>query len=368
MRSLYGRGVALRIALASLAVALLALGIITIAVLQVARGSFEHLMMSHGSTQADATRMFQQTVGVVFTGAVAAAAVASAVLAAVFARYLARPLEAMARAARRLAQGDYSVRVPSHGPQEVRAAAESFNQMANSLEEQERARRDFIAGAAHELLTPLTNLQGYLEGLRDGVIPADAAMFASLHEETERLVRLSRSLLTLAEAATGPTPPIATDIDLVRVVAASVELSQPTFARRRIKTELNLPRRLMAHANPDHATQILFNLLQNAARYADEGGQVWITGTRRNGQARVEVANTGPAIPAEEVPRLFERFYRLDQARGPSTGGHGLGLALVKQLVQNAGGEVGAAARDGVTHFWFTLPGASPQATARPRS
>jgi two-component system sensor histidine kinase BaeS len=356
MRTLAARGVAVRMALASLVVALAALAIIAVAVLEVARTQFEHLMMSQGATQSEATAMFQQSVGVVFAGAAAVAAVASIGLAVLLARHLARPLEAMGAAADRLSHGDYSARVPTRGPQEIRTVAESFNQMADSLEEQERVRQDFIAGAAHELLTPLTNLQGYLEGLRDGVIPPESSVFASLHDEAERLARLSRSLLTLADLASGARAPAGKDVDLARVVAAVVELTQPAFDRRNVTVTVDMPQPLMAAMTSDHATQVLFNLLQNASRYTDQDGGVQVVGGQQNGMVRVEISNTGPGISNEDLTRVFERFFRVDSSRSRDSGGHGLGLAVVKQLIGLSGGEVGAGSTGGLTNFWFTLP------------
>src|SRR4029077_16113373 len=126
----------------------------------------------------------------------------------------ARPLEEVSRAARSIAEGDYRARVPREGPEELKSLADSFNQMAMSLEEQQQVRRDFIANAAHELRTPLTNLKGYLEALRDGVVQADAATFESLLEEADRLVRLSRSLDTLAEGDAASGAPEAAEVDV----------------------------------------------------------------------------------------------------------------------------------------------------------
>jgi signal transduction histidine kinase len=343
-------------AVASMVVALVALAIITFAVLQVARTQFEHLMMSQGATQSEATAMFQQSVGVVFAVAAAVAALASVGLAVLLARHLARPLEAMGAAAGRLAHGDYSARVPNRGPQEVRKMADSFNQMADSLQEQERVRQDFIAGAAHELLTPLTNLQGYLEALRDGVIQPESSVFASLHDEAERLVRLSQSLLTLADLASAADAPDEKDVDLALAVEAVVELTQPVFDRRKVKVTIEMPQRLMAAMTSDHATQVLLNLLQNAAHYTDEDGDVEVMGGQQDGMVRVEITNTGPGISTDELTRVFERFYRVDSSRSRGSGGYGLGLAVVKQLVETSGGEVGARSAGGRTRFWFTLP------------
>ena len=181
---------------------------------------------------------------------------------------LARPLADVGSAARRVAEGDYAARVPREGPEELASLADSFNQMAASLQRQETMRRDFIANAAHELRTPLTNLQGYLEALRDGVIVADRATYESLWEEAERLVRLSRSLDALAEGDAATGPPELVDLDLV---AADPHRDRPGAARpgagRPDRRRPSCPTSLPARANPDQLAQVLANLLSNAARY-----------------------------------------------------------------------------------------------------
>ena len=156
-------------------------------------------MVDAGDSADHAQAMYDESVTTVVLAAVVVAAIASIVLAVILARMLARPLAEVGGAARRIADGDYAARVPREGPEEIASLADSFNQMAASLERQEAMRRDFIANAAHELRTPLTNLQGYLEALRDGVITPDRATYDSLWDEAERLVRLSHSLDALAE-------------------------------------------------------------------------------------------------------------------------------------------------------------------------
>jgi signal transduction histidine kinase len=197
-------GIAARIAMLTLLVALLAVGIIAIGVLVVAQSTFNRLMAQAGHSAELAHTMFDHSVVAVFLIAALIAAVVSLVLASLLALRLARPLHEIAAAARRLAGGEYAARVQRSGPEEITSLADSFNQMAERLEEQERLRREFIINAAHELSTPLTNLQGYLEALKDGVIPPSVTQFQSLQEEVERLVRLSRSLQLLTQEQ--PTP------------------------------------------------------------------------------------------------------------------------------------------------------------------
>ncbi len=204
------RGIAVRIALLSLLVTAVAVTVIAIGVLGVAQATFNRLMLEAGQSAATAHAMFDESVVPVFIVAAAIAAVVSLVLASLLAIRLAGPLDDIARAARRVAGGEYQARVERSGPDELTSLADSFNQMAESLEQQERTRREFIINAAHELSTPLTNLQGYLEALRDGVIPPSSEQFQSLHEEVDRLVRLSQSLNTLAQdnnASSETAPP-----------------------------------------------------------------------------------------------------------------------------------------------------------------
>ena len=268
-----------------------------------------------------------------------------------------RPLREIGSGARRIARGEYSARIPRTGPEEIVSLANSFNQMAAALEEQERVRREFIANAAHELRTPLTNLKGYLEALRDGVTPPDRATFESLLDEAERLVRLSRSLDTLAEGDSG-APPALVELDLVRAIRAAVELAGPTLRGAGLELVLELPTRLPARGDPDGLAQVLANLLQNAGRYTPAGGRVTVRAEARPGDALVSVLNTGPGIPAADLPHVFERFYRVEKSRDAARGGAGIGLAIVRQLVEAAGGRVGAESEGGQTRIWFSLPAA----------
>jgi two-component system, OmpR family, sensor histidine kinase BaeS len=316
-------------------------------------------MMQAGDSAEHARAMYDQSVSTVVIAAVLVAAVASIGLAIVMARMLARPLREVGAAARRIADGDYAARVPREGPEEIASLADSFNQMAASLEEQERMRRDFIANAAHELRTPLTNLQGYLEALRDGVIVADRSTYESLWDEAERLVRLSRELDALAEgdaASRASGGALLQSIDLAAAIRAAVELVQPSIDRAGLSLSLAVPETLPARANPDHLAQVLGNLLSNAVRYTPAGGSVSVRAERRPSDLLVSVANSGEPIPPDDLDHVFERFYRVEKSRDRARGGAGIGLAIVKQLVEAGGGRVGAESIEGQTRFWFSLP------------
>ncbi len=343
-------------AAASLVVTGLAVLVIAAGVLGLGGAAFQSLMMQHGSSAADARAMFNQSVTAVFAGAGAIAAVASVALAVVLARRLSRSLAEMGRAARRLAEGNYQARVPRGGPDELASLADSFNQMAESLQEQERMRREFIVNAAHELRTPLTNLVGYLEAMRDGVIAPDRDMLASLQEETQRLVRLAQSLDALAAGDAASGQPVMIELDLAQTIRSAVELARPAFERAEIRLQVDVPEHLPTRASPDSLAQVLANLLQNASRYTPRGGRVSVAAAPRGGDVLVSVANSGDGIPAADLPHVFERFYRVDKSRDRARGGAGIGLAIVKQLVEATGGRVGAESSTGLTRFWFSLP------------
>ncbi|MCI0346524.1 MAG: ATP-binding protein [Chloroflexi bacterium] len=350
-------GIGFRIAIAAAATAVVGVAILTAGVMLAGGQAFEALMIQHGSSASEAAAMFDETVSRVVAVSLIVAVLAAVTLAIALGRRLAGPLQSIGRAARRVADGDYGARVPRDGPEEVASLADSFNQMAAALEEQEGMRRDFITNAAHELKTPLTNLTGYLEALRDGVIPAEAATYDSLLEETERLVRLSSSLDVLAAGDTDLGLDEVRDLDLGLAVRAAVDLAGASAVRRELQLDVEVPDGLAARANPDRLAQVLGNLLQNAVRYTPSGGRIVVHAERRPDDVLVTVSNTGPGIPEPDLPRVFERFYRVDKSRDRSLGGAGIGLAIVRQLVEAMGGRVGVASREGLTQFWFSLPG-----------
>ena len=350
------RGIGSRIALVAILTTLMAVGIIALGVTIVGAQIFMGLMAEHGESAEGARATFDASVTIVVIAAVVTAILSATLLAVVLGRRLAHPLREIGVAARRIAAGDYAARVPTDGPDEVAGLGVSFNQMAQALEEQERMRRDFIANAAHELRTPLTNLQGYLEALRDGVIQADRATYESLYEEADRLVRLSRSLDTLAAGDAGGQWSNPVELDLVGSIVGAIELATPAFDRAGIRVAIELPPKLTVSADPDGLAQVLGNLLQNALRYTPAGGSVTVRAERQPDAVVVSVANTGEGIPAADLAHVFERFYRVEKSRDRGRGGAGIGLAIVQQAIEAAGGQVGVESVDGLTRFWFSLP------------
>jgi signal transduction histidine kinase len=347
-------GIATRIVLAALAVVGIALAILGFGVMRIGSETFMHLMESVGETADAAASMFQSSVAEVLVVAAVVAAGTALAVGMLLARRIARPIERLAEAADRTARGDLRATAPVEGPAEVRALANAFNVMVDRLAEQDAVRREFVVNASHELRTPLTNLQGYLEALRDGVLPPDPATFDSLREEVDRLTRLASSLDALAGA--DDQRPMPEDLDLGALVRSGLELAGPSLARRSIRATSDITPGLVVHARADELAQVVSNLLQNAVRYTPSGGSVAVSVARDGSDAVVRVTNTGSEIPVEDLPRVWERFFRVERSRDRATGGAGIGLAIVKRLVEEAGGRVGAMSESGSTTFWFSLP------------
>jgi two-component system, OmpR family, sensor histidine kinase BaeS len=362
-----GHGLAWRIGLVGIASSLVAVGIVTVGVMVVGSEALAHLMMEHGESASTSYAMFDQSIRDVLLVAMVVAILASVALAIVLSRMIARPLADVGAAARRVAGGDLAARVPRAAPDELASLADSFNQMAAELEESERQRRDIIANTAHELRTPLTNLEGYLEAIRDGVIQPDMQTYESLLEETERLVRLAHSLDDLAAGDRAGKKAHPVDVDLAALLGAAVELARPAFEARRLTIQRRWREPLPARADPDQFSQVLANLLQNAARYASQGGTVTLSAEQREDTVLVSLSNSGEGIPTADLPRLFERFYRVEKSRDRALGGAGIGLAIVKQLVEGWGGRVGAESVPGSTRFWFSLPQGPTTSSPGPR-
>jgi signal transduction histidine kinase len=355
MSRLLPGSIGLRIVLAAAVVAFVAVGIVGAGVWFVGGETFAALMAIHGQDAAEAHLMFDESVTRILLVAITVAIAVAVVLAGLLGARLGRPLRRANRAARSIARGEYGARLPREGSAELISLAESFNEMAAALDEHDRSQREFIANAAHELRTPLTNLQGYLEALRNGVIAAEPQVFESLGEEVDRLVRLSRSLDDLARGDTARVSGGLQEVDVGAAVRAAVELCRPSAQNRQLELACEVED-VRVRADPDALSQVLANLLNNAIAYTPVGGRIAVSSESRPNEVRVTVLNTGDGIPAADLPHVFERFYRVEKSRDRRRGGAGIGLAIVRQLVELAGGRVGVQSAAGLTRFWFTIP------------
>jgi len=283
----------------------------------------------------------------------------SILLGVVFSQRLSAPLARLAAAARALATGDLNTRVRVNGSDEIRAAAEAFNSMAEELQRAETLRRNLVADVAHELRTPLTVLQGNLRALLDGVYPLEQAEIANLYDETRLLSRLVEDLHQLAQAEAGQLRLDMHPVDLIELVQQTVDSFAIAVEAKSITLDVDLPPGLpLVKADPDRTAQVLRNLLSNALQHTPPGGAIGIqvSASVSSPYLRVTVTDTGPGISPEDLPHVFDRFWRGEKSRARDRGGAGLGLAIAKSLVEAMGGQIGAESEPGCgSRFWFTL-------------
>jgi signal transduction histidine kinase len=297
----------------------------------------------------------------VLFGALAAGIAALIVTLFISGRIL-RPVENLTVAAQRMSHGDLSARVPVESDDELGQLATAFNGMAENISRQEELRRNMVGDVAHELRTPLTNLRGYLEATRDGLVAPDAALVDNLYEETMLLTRLVTDLHELAQAEAGQLTLVRTPTPISEVIEKAVEILRPQAESKGVALSVDVaPDLPPADIDRERIGQVLRNLLNNALAHTPERGTISVSAARENGMIRVTVRDTGEGISAEDLPHVFDRFYRADRSRARQTGGYGLGLAIVRQLVQAHGGAVTVASELGRgSVFAFTVPAASP--------
>jgi signal transduction histidine kinase len=275
------------------------------------------------------------------------------------------PMQRLLAASRRIASGHYAERVPANDPDELGALAAQFNTMAAGLEAAERRRVTLIGDVAHELRTPLAAIEGYTEGLLDGVVAPNPEAWALLHDEAGRLRRLVQELQELSRAEARQILLELRPRSPAELVGQAAQRIAPQYAEKGVTLATDIPADLPAvRADADRIIQVLINLLGNALRYTPAGGSVRVRIERRPDEVAFHVADTGIGIAPEHLPHLFERFYRVDKARSRALGGSGIGLTIAKALVEAHDGRIWAASA-GVGQgamFSFTLPIASPGA------
>jgi len=288
----------------------------------------------------------------------AVAIVIALILTFVLSRRMSSPIGVLASAARRLGRGDLSQRVQFKGKGEVGELAQAFNSMAADLEHAEQLRRNLVADVAHELRTPLSNIQGYLEAIRDRVMKPNVATIRSLNEETALLSRLVDELQELSLAEAGELKLVYQAEDIASVVKQAVISWQPQVAAKEISLSLDLPDNLPpVNIDRQRVNEVLYNLLENAVAHTHRGGTINVAAMTQGDWVEVCVSDTGEGIPAEDLPNIFERFYRVDRSRARATGGSGLGLTIAKRMVEAHGGQITVQSELGKgSSFSFTLP------------
>ncbi len=330
-------------------------------------GSGEHVTDtdSQGHMMDDLFGQFSMAVTEATLIALTAATIIAIALSAFISRRVIAPVRDMMHASRQIAQGNYGRRVtlPVQRPladlDEMGQLAHSFNQMAIQLEESDTLRRQLIGDVTHELTTPLTIIKGSMEGLIDGVLPAETETFQQIIYEATRLQRLVTDLQELSRVEAGAYELHWQAVDLGALTTTVTEQLRLQFEDKEVLLQLHLTTGLlMAEIDRDRIAQVLINLIGNGLQYTSPGGQVDVTIQRQNKGALFTIADTGVGIAAADLPHLFTRFYRVDKSRARASGGSGIGLTIARHLVEGHNGRIWAESA-GVgqgSQFIFWLP------------
>ncbi|MCI8437235.1 MAG: HAMP domain-containing histidine kinase [Lawsonibacter sp.] len=314
-----------------------------------------------GASASNLNEMWSSTATIFFFSAVVVFLI-SVIASTLTSAYQTRPLIEMAEAARKFGQGEFDMRVTGYEDRgdEVSDLAEAFNSMANSLEKVESQRAEFIANVSHELKTPMTTIAGFAEGILDGTIPPEREResLEIVVSETRRLSRLVRRMLDLSRlnALAESTVTAQETFDLTEVMSRVLISLETKITDRQLDVEVQMPEdKLMVWGDPDSITQVCYNLLDNAAKFAAPGTAITVQITKKDGKAHTRIRNLGATIPPEELPLLFERFHKADYSRSMDREGVGLGLYIVKTILGNLKETITVTSEDGVTQFHFTL-------------
>ncbi len=283
---------------------------------------------------------------------------------------LAKPLQQMARAARAFGKGDFTKRVTVTGNDEVAELAAAFNNMADSLSASEGMRRSFIANVSHELKTPMTTIAGFIDGILDGTIPKEKQSYYLniVTVEVKRLSRLVTSMLALSRIDSGALKPVMQSFDLSATVLNTFLTFEQKIEQRHINVvglEDNKP--LLIEGDSDMIHQVVYNLVENAVKFTNEGGEISVAVRDEGDEAYAEITNTGAGIPPEQIGFVFDRFYKTDKSRSMDKNGMGLGLYLVRSIIRLHGGEITAeSVENEYTRFSFHLPKVQPEESKSP--
>ena len=275
-----------------------------------------------------------------------------------------KPIREMAAATRQYADGDFDVRMNDYGREdEIGELAASFNNMAESLQQTERQRREFIANISHELKTPMTTIAGYTDGILDGTIPPEneKQYLRIIANESRRLSRLVRRMLDISRIQSQQDMK-KEDFDLCESMRLALLSMEQKITDRGLDVEADIPEdSVMVQGVNDLITQVIYNLLENATKFAAPGSTLYLGLTETGGdKAVVTVRNTGHTIPPEEIPLLFERFHKSDKSRSEDKDGYGLGLYVVKTILSQHKEKISVTSENGVTSFSFTVQLAHP--------
>lgn len=282
----------------------------------------------------------------------------AAVITFFWSRGISTPIKSLANAARNMAKGDFTQHVKVKSKDEIGELAKDFNYMASELENNDKLRRNMVADIAHELRTPLTNIRGYVEGIRDDVIKVDNESKEFLYDEVLLLTRLVEDLHELALAESGEMKLSLETNDIRDIADMAVKALYPQIITKKLDVKLQLSEEpALAQVDRHRIAQIFRNLLVNAIHFTSEKGTITVSVEKNDGRIEAAVSDTGSGILPQEIPYIFERFYRVDKSRARASGGTGLGLTIARRLVEAHGGTIGVESELGKgSKFFFTLP------------
>ena len=271
-----------------------------------------------------------------------------------------RPLRSMSAAVKRFGGGDFSVRVPVASDDEIGHLALAFNEMANSLSNSEGMRRSFIANVSHELKTPMTTIAGFIDGILDGTIPEDQQKkyLKIVSDEVKRLSRLVKSMLDLSRIDSGEMVLHPTCFDLSKTIFTTLLTFEKSIEDRNIEIRgMDSLGQQMVYGDQDLLHQVVYNLIENAVKFTNEGGYISFQVTDSIDRTCITIENSGPGIEPEELPMIFDRFYKTDKSRSRDKNGMGLGLYIVKTVIKLHGGDITVASKQGeFSRFVFYIP------------
>lgn len=258
-------------------------------------------------------------------------------------RRFVNPLAEVVYAARAVANGDLKTRIPTKGPQDLRSLSNSFNEMASSLERSDRERRDMLADIAHELRTPLSVIRGRLEGIVDGIYAENGPQVSMALEQTYLMQRLVDDLRLLTLVETRQLAFDKQEVNVGGVINRVIEMLSAEAQEKNISLSFDEKNgNLSTVLDPQRFEQVISNLVGNAIRYVPEGARVWVTTDETKDGLMITVNDNGEGLPNDDLPYIFDRFWRKEKSRSRVTGGTGLGLAIAKQLVEAQSGRIEA--------------------------
>lgn len=268
-------------------------------------------------------------------------------------------LRAISRAAKQFAHGDFSARInPDGAGEEVAELATAFNNMAGSLQKSEDLRQEFISNVSHELKTPMTTIAGFMDGMLDGTIPREkyAYYMQTVSDEVKRLSRLVRSMLDISRLKATGEEIVKSRFDVTEALGRTLLTFEQKIEEKHLDVQVNMPEKAVyVMANEDAITQVIYNLIDNGVKFAEPDTPFLLTVAVSGGKALISVADTGPEIPPEELPLVFDRFHKSDKSRSQHKDGVGLGLYIVKTILGSHGEDITVTSRNRLTTFTFTL-------------